>query len=208
MAKDHVLNEHAESQQSDMFVNRPLTNERVAFVEGLFSELEDQTQRYLELVAEEQKLQAKVAVTEGNLQSTRDFIRSQLQDTDEDVPANWEGPLQKVRFVGSRIGDACVQVLREAAETEKSELTSQEILHRLNSGQFRFRTGYPLREIHAALIRNSRVDRVDELWKWKSDSEPSVGKLKAVLTTRATPRPTDKVLPRSRLVRRKLRKVK
>ena len=170
MPPENLIDETSKGRQPNMFTERPLTNERVSFVNGLLSELEDQMHRYLDLVSEEKSLQAKITLCERNLQATRDFIESQLQNTDEDVPWNWEKQLSQVRFVAVRIGDACIEVLREASANGEDGLTTDEILQRLNDGQFRFRTGYPLREIHAALIRNGRVERDQDTWRIKLGS--------------------------------------
>ena len=163
-----------ETHQSSMFNPGLLSNERVSYVDGLLAELEKQTHRYLDLVSEEQELQAKITICERNLQTTRDFIQSQLENTVEAVPMGWKDHLNTVRFVGMRIGDACVRVLKESAETDSERgLSTEGILHLLNDGQFRFRTGYPLREIHAALVRNNRVEREGDLWRLSTGDKQS-----------------------------------
>lgn len=135
------------------------TNERMGFVEGLFGELESQLTRYLGCVRDHQRLQAQIEVVEHGLQTTRDYIRTQLADTEEEVPVDWEMLLRRVRFVGYRLGDACVEIIKA-----EGSIGAHELLDGLNNGQFRFRTGHPLREIHAALLRHPHVYREDDHW--------------------------------------------
>ena len=135
------------------------TNERMGFVEGLFGELESQLLRYIGCVRDHQRLQAQIEVVENALQTTRNYIRTQLADTEEEVPVDWELLLKRVRFVGYRLGDASVEVIKEAGT-----INTHALLDALNNGQFRFRTGHPLREINAALLRAPHVYREDDFW--------------------------------------------
>ena len=141
---------------------RPPTVEREAFVQGLFQELNDQTQKYVSLSAQVSKLHAQLMIVERNLRLTREHLDSVLRRTDEAVPADWEQSLRNVRFVGTRLGDACVQILRE-----HGSLTLDQILGELNHGQFRFRSGAPLREINAAMLRLADITREDDRWVYK-----------------------------------------
>lgn len=43
---------------------------------------------------------------------------------------------------------------------EQSPLSTEQLRDQLDLGQFRFRSGTPLREVNAALIRNARVTRI------------------------------------------------
>ena len=137
--------------------------ERRAFVQGLFNELDDQLHRYLQLNGQLLDLQARMTIVERNLRLTREHLKIVLSRTDEEVPANWQETLQRVRFVGARQGDACVQVLREKGVP----LTIGQIIDELNNGQFRFRTGTPLREVNAALLRQPNVKREDDHWVYE-----------------------------------------
>jgi hypothetical protein len=146
----------------------PPTAERRAFVHGLFNELSAQMKRYLQVGTQMAELQGQMMIVERNLQLTRDLLQSELSQTDEEVPHDWQKVLRKVRFVGARLGDACVEILREY-----NSLTTQEILDHLNLGQFRFRTGTPLREVNAALLRQSNVHKESDRWTYVApDTEP------------------------------------
>jgi hypothetical protein len=144
----------------------PPTLERQAFLDGLFQELDGQLHRYLELVGQLATLQARLDIIEHSLQVTRDHVRDVLRRSVDEVPPNWQQTLARVRFVGVRLGDACVEILRK-----RESLTAQDILNELNSGQFRFRTGSPLREITAALLRQPRVKRREDRWVYVPEAE-------------------------------------
>jgi hypothetical protein len=146
--------------------SRP-TAERRGFVQGLFNELNEQLKRYLSVGTHLAELQGQMMIVERNLQLTRDLLESELSQTDEEVPQDWQKVLRKVRFVGARLGDACVEILRE-----HPPMTTQEILDHLNLGQFRFRTGTPLREMNAALLRQSHVQKENDRWYVIPDAKP------------------------------------
>lgn len=154
---------------------RSVTVERKAFVDGLLLELQFQLDRYLDLTRARLELEAHMQIVERNLRATRDHIWAVLDGTDEDVPDGWEQILDKVRFVGARLGDACATILKSAG----TNLTTQELLDQLNQGQYRFRTGSPLREIHGALLRQQHVRREGDTWAYEDDPptvEEGVGK--------------------------------
>lgn len=156
-------NQIPEGAQYEMDIPRTRTTERVGFVNGLFEELQEQLEKFLTLVQELAVIQARVQVVEQNLEATRNMIHAQLNDTEEETPEDWEESLQKVRFVGVRLGDACVQVLKE-----RKVLTTDELRRLLDYGQFRFRTGFPLREMNAALLRHPRIHRKGDTWTYKT----------------------------------------
>jgi hypothetical protein len=142
------------------------TLERQAFVDGLFAELKHLLDHHLRMVREHAGLQAKIMITEKNIKFTKEHLFMLLSDTPEQVPKNWEKTLENVRFIGARLGDACLTILKE-----KKSVTTDEMLGALNNGQFRFRTGYPLREIHAALLRHPDVRRENDLWIYDDKKE-------------------------------------
>ncbi len=144
----------------------PVTLERRGFVDGLFMELHSQLHHHIELVEQMATLQARIEITERNLALTRDHLLVVLSRSDDAVPPNWQTVLAQVRFVGVRLGDACLEVLKE-----HPTLTTQELLDALNRGQFRFRTGAPLREINAALLRHPRIKRVDDRWYFEPEGQ-------------------------------------
>ena len=138
---------------------RSVTAEREGYVEGLFEELEEQLDRYVEFSKQIQKIQAQIGIAEGTIQAIRGYIYTQFSNTEEDVPANWEMLLKQARFVGARLGDACVEILKE-----QNELSKAEMLDELNEGQYRFRTPHPLREINAALLRHPKIRKEGDMW--------------------------------------------
>ena len=147
---------------------RSMTAERVGYVEGLFNELEEQLQRYVDFTRQHQKVLAQLEIAENTVQAIRGYIYTQLANTEEEVPTDWEMLLKKVRFVGARLGDACAEVLKD-----RSSLNRVELLYELNNGQFRFRTAHPLREINAALLRHPKVNKNGERWIYIG-TEPTV----------------------------------
>lgn len=151
--------------------DHPATVERRAFVDGLFNELNAQLFRYVQVVAQLAEAQGRMVIAERNLRLTREHLKIILSRTDEDVPPDWQNVLRKVRFVGARLGDAVVQVLQE-----HGSLTTQEMLDKLNAGQFRFRTTSPRREINAAMLRNSKVRREDDCWIYDGPAAEATGK--------------------------------
>ena len=153
----------------------PPTIERHAFVAGLFGELTEQVKRYTDLVAILANHQARISIVERNLQLTRDHLQLMLSQTHEAVPVDWQEVLFHVRFVGARLGDACIQIVRES-----EGLTTQDILDELNLGQFRFRTGTPLREINAALLRQPNVKKQRDQWVYTgTEARPTQKKKRA-----------------------------
>ena len=143
------------------------TYERTSFIRGLITEFEQQTKRYVDAVGKLQEAQAHVALAERMVVATRDAVREFMEDTgDEIVPPNWEDILDTVRFVRVRITDACVELLRDRGPRDTNELVTL-----LNSGQFRFNTPTPRREVHASLINQKRARRVDGKWEYVPEEE-------------------------------------
>ena len=146
----------------------PPTLERRAYVNGLFQELMPQLHHHKEVAQQMLGLQAQIGLTERSLRVTRDHLLDVLSHTNEEVPPEWHEILDTVQFVGVRLGDACVQVLRK-----RESLAVHELLHELNEGQMRFRTGTPLKEITAALLRQPRVRRDGDHWVYVPEEQPS-----------------------------------
>ena len=145
--------------------------ERVGYVEGLLQELDSQTKHHIQLVQQLAEWQARTDISERNLRLTRDHLLSTLESTKEDVPSNWREATSRVRFVGVRLGDAAMEVLK----SHTHPLTVEEVEASLNEGQFRFRTGHPKREIHAALLRQRAAQRnaEDDTWEYVPGKEAS-----------------------------------
>ncbi len=139
------------------------TLERRAFVEGLFHELDEQLRRYSGLIDKLFQLEARVQVNERTLKATRDHLLAALNDVGEEVPDNWESVLCRVRFLGMRLADACVEILKE-----RGSVTMEELREELDNGMFRFNTPTPMREINAALLRQQHVRREGDRWVYES----------------------------------------
>lgn len=138
-----------------------MTTEAMSYLSGLHDEYEEQLGRYHSLTAELHSLQARVELVEKNLCVTRDHLAMAIEKSDEDVPKEWKQRLIKARFVGMRLADACLWLLK----THK-RMTYVDLLNHLNVGMFRFRTNAPAREIHGALLRQPYVKRVSDGWMW------------------------------------------
>ncbi len=102
-----------------------------------------QVKRYSDLTSHLLDMQARIELAEKTLCLTRDHLAMTITQTDSATPQDWEQHLREVRFVGVRLADACMVLLKE-----KKALTPQEILIGLNRGMFRFRTNSPLAKKH------------------------------------------------------------
>lgn len=144
------------------------TMEADAYLMGLYTAFKDQAGQYEQLTAELLHLEARVDMAEKNLRLTRDHLAMSVERAEGIVPPRaWSAALAKVRFVGMRLADACVELLRE-----KHSMKPRELLEALNSGMFRFRTSAPLREIHGALLRHPNVRRTDDQgWIWMGEGD-------------------------------------
>ena len=140
--------------------------EATSFLHGLFHEFQQQKQRYAGLAGELLSLEARIELVEKTLCLTRDHLAMSINKTDSAIPRDWAMVLSSVRFVGMRLADACLTLLRE-----NQKMTPKEIVCGLNTGMFRFRTSSPQREIHAALLRQTSVKRVGNYWTWVGDGE-------------------------------------
>lgn len=143
------------------------TTEVDAFLRGLFTEFSEQVCKYHHLTGQLLELEARVELTEKNLRVTRDhFALAVERAAAATLPKDWTAIFQSVEFVGMRLADACVKLLKE-----KKRMTPDELLHDLNVGMFRFRTNTPLREIHAALLRHPSAHRDEQHWTWTGTDE-------------------------------------
>lgn len=151
------------AKEARRLAHRLPSAERIAFVDGLLRELAVLSGEHLERVQEMADLQARLDIGERNLIATRDYVNTVLSNTKEDVPNDWRELIASLEFLGMRLGDAALEVLRRS----KHPLTPEEIESDLNDGQFRFRTGSPRREIHGALLRQPLVRRNDDdTWEY------------------------------------------
>ena len=142
------------------------TMEATAFIRGLFHEFQEQTQKYQNLTAQLFSLEGQIELVEKTLCLTRDHLAMTINNAESVVPNDWDKVFHKVRFVGVRLADACKVLLQE-----KQKLTPEQLLQGLNGGMFRFRTNSPLREIHAALLRQSFAKKAGAAYEWLGESE-------------------------------------
>lgn len=146
---------------------RPLiTTEAAAYLEGLFREFRQQTAKYHQLTGHLLSVEAQIELAEKMLCLTRDHLAMTIEKTQCSGPNDSAQLLHSVRFVGVRLADACKALLQE-----HRKLTPEELVSGLNSGMFRFRTNSPLREIHAALLKQSFVRKVGSAYTWVGTSE-------------------------------------
>ncbi len=138
-----------------------ITIEASGYLRGLFTEFTQQVHRYAALTDQLVQLEARIELTEKMVVLTRDHLAMTIEQTDSAAPHDWNATLKRVQFVGCRLVDACLTLL-----SENKKLAPSEILLKLNLGMFRFRTNAPLREIHAALLRQSSVKRIEDAWVW------------------------------------------
>lgn len=142
------------------------TNESISYLSGLYQAYEKEINNYLSLGAQLMALEARVELAEKTLILTRDHFALAIQRTEGAAPHNWTETLARARFVGSRLSEACIELLKEY-----KKLTLEQLLDGLNSGQYRFRTNTPLREIHAALLKQPGVERVGNALVWIGGEE-------------------------------------
>jgi hypothetical protein len=140
--------------------------ESTSFLGGLFCELHEQVHKYQGLTQELLSLEARIELAEKQLCLARDHFEMTIDKTESALPNDWQKIFQSIRFVGVRLADACQVLLQE-----RKKLTPQQFLRGLNDGMFRFRTNSPLREIHAALIKQPWQNKVGDSYVWMGNPE-------------------------------------
>lgn len=167
--------------------NKHATHESTAFLNGLFTELVEQVSKYHYQTSELLALEARIEISEKMLCLTRDHFVMTIDNTQDALPNDWDEVLRKVRFVGVRLADACMNSLQE-----HKRLTPEQLLADLNNGMFRFRTNSPLREIHAALLRHPYVKREKGSYVWVAPPEAQQIKMRLRVTEREWSAPEPK----------------
>jgi len=145
------------------------TLESTAYLDGLLRDFHNHVVRYHELARHAMEIEAHMEIAEKTLILTRDHMEMALKNSEGDQRTRlqeWKSQSAKVRFVGVRLVDACITVLRESRK-----ITPQRLLDAINQGAFRFRTNAPLREIHAALLRHPDVRREGDYYIWDAPAE-------------------------------------
>jgi hypothetical protein len=146
-----------------------ITTEATSYLDGLFHEFHKQTHQYHELTKQLLSLEGRIELAEKTLCLTRDHLAMAIERSDSAGPKDWDEVFKSVRFVGIRLADACQTLLQK-----HGRLTPQAILSGLNLGMYRFRTSSPLREIHAALLRQSFVKREGQHYVWIGRREQQI----------------------------------
>ena len=143
------------------------TLEVSSYLDSMFAGFREQLSNYLQLIRELRGLEARIELAEKTVCLTRDHFTMMLEQSDSVGPHDWS-QLAKAQFVGKRLVDACLELLRE-----RKRLKPEELRDALNRGSFRFRTTSPLREIHAALLRQKTISREENGdWVYVGEQEP------------------------------------
>jgi len=137
------------------------TYESTAYLNGLFTQFNEQKKKYHILIGQLMGLEAQTELAEKTLSLARDHFAMTVEKTQDAIPTDWSDDLNSVRYVGIRLADACTNSLRE-----HKKMTPEQLLRDLNNGMFRFRTNSPLREIHGALLRHPHVKREKGAYVW------------------------------------------
>lgn len=145
------------------------TVEATSYLSGVFNEFHGQIHKYQELTRNLLSMEARVELAEKTLCLHRDHLASSILATDSALPNDWNKYLRMVKFVGVRLADASMALLRE-----KKKMTPQQIFEGLNNGMFRFRTNSPLREIHAALLKQPFARKVGEAYVWTGTADQEI----------------------------------
>jgi hypothetical protein len=164
--KDTITKKTPEDQPPHKPKTAVATYESTSYLQGLFAEFKEQTQKYNDLTGQLLRLEARIELTEKTLCLTRDHFKMTIARTQDAVPNDWDKVLNSVRFVGVRLADACAQSLQA-----HKKMTPEQLLRDLNDGMFRFRTNSPHREIHAALLRHPYVKRTAAAYVWVAPPE-------------------------------------
>jgi hypothetical protein len=159
-----------------------VTTESTAYLGGLMKQFREQSNRYHQLTGHLLSIQAQIELTEKTLSLTRDHLAMVIQRTEFAHPNDWETVLRSVRFVGVRLADACSVLLQE-----HKKLSPEQILGGLNEGMFRFRTSSPLREIHAALLRQSFAKKSGKQYVWLGTAQRQIPLRMRVIESPVTP---------------------
>ena len=160
-----------------------ISAEATSFLSGLYQEMTEQADKYSQLTRDLLNVQGRVELAEKTLCLTRDHLANAIERSDSAVPHDWNATLNKFRFVGVRLADACMALLKE-----NNKMTPQEILIGLNEAMYRFRTSSPLREIHAALLRQNFAKKdEDQNWVWTGAEEESPMRPQILLRTVGAP---------------------
>jgi|HubBroStandDraft_1064217.scaffolds.fasta_scaffold43132_3 hypothetical protein len=169
--------------QTKELSTRTHTRESTAYLKGLFGAFSEQVTSYNNQTDKLLQIEACIELSEKQLVLARDHLAMTIERTQGAVPHDWEEILRSVRFVGVRLADACAVLLQES---NNKKLTPEELLDQLNNGMFRFRTNAPLREIHAALLKQSSVKRSGAYWIWLGQNEQLPLRLRVVKASRPT----------------------
>ena len=138
------------------------TNETHGYLSGVYADFNEQVSKYVELVNHLHFVQARVELAEKNLSNTREHFAGVIAKCKDSVlPQDWSMTLARAKFVGVRLSEACMGLLKE-----HRRLSPQRLLEALNRGQYRWKTPTPFREIHGALIKQAWAAREGDDYVW------------------------------------------
>jgi hypothetical protein len=157
-------------------IPKTTTLEANAYLDGMFTDFQSEIGRYQEFTQHLMHLKARLGLCEKRIALTRDELNLTL-NTAEGGPdqarlAQFRQLSEKVQFVGMRLVDACTIVLKK-----HGRLTPEKLLDAINEGMFGFNTNSPLREIHAALLRQPNVERRGNCYIWTGPKEEQAPKI-------------------------------
>jgi hypothetical protein len=169
-----------------------ITVEANAFIQGLFDEFRRTASKYEDLTKLHFEIEARIEMTEKTLCLMRDHLAMSIASAEHAAtPHDWEPLFKEVRFVGVRLVDACMTLLQE-----QGKMKPEELLLGLNGGMFRFRTNSPLREIHAALLKQKRrVRKILDTYVWVGGGEQIAMRLKLAERPQASNAPQTPTPP-------------
>lgn len=154
-------------------VAEDITEESTSYVNAIFEEFANTANYYHSVNSELLALSARVELAEKMVCVTREHLKMSIRDSEKcALPDDWKKKLASVEFVGVRLVEACSALLKR-----HGKLTTDELVRHLNKGMFRFRTNTPLREIHAALLRQQTagaIERDGDTWTWVSGDQMSM----------------------------------
>ena len=135
------------------------TMESMSYVHGVYDAFHKQVNDYQTLTDKLLRLEGQIVLAEKQVQVARDHLCMVIEKTPTALPPDWDKTLGTVRFVGVRLAEACLQLLRD-----QSPMTTEDLVEGLNHGMYRWRSHSPARELNAAMLRQKSVKREEDNW--------------------------------------------
>ena len=135
------------------------TMESMSYIHGVYDAFHKQVHDYQTLTDQLLRLEGQIVLAEKQVQVARDHLCMVIENTPTALPSDWDKTLGTVRFVGVRLAEACLQLLRD-----QSPMTTEDLVQGLNYGMYRWRSNSPARELNAAMLRQKSVKREEGNW--------------------------------------------